>query len=114
MKLTQDYGKCSGPLPGGKDITVVQTREKTLFIQQPVAAGLKPFAGELSARWKRKKAQAKEAGFKSAWEMRKASHQAKHVGYTPTASAEPATPLLDRLEAGNGPVRIIVKDGVQL
>ena len=68
----------------------------------------------LSPNWKRKKQQAAAAGFKSPWEMRKASHQAKHRGYVPTASAEPATPLLDRLEAGNGPVRIIVKDGVRL
>ena len=51
------------------------------------------------------------------WELQKrgkASHQAKHRGYVLTASAEPATPLLDRLEAGNGPVRIIVKDGMLL
>lgn len=27
--------ECSGPLPGGKDITVVQTGEKTLFVRPP-------------------------------------------------------------------------------
>lgn len=101
------------PLSMGKGENEVKLTPNDAPVQ-PVHAGLKPFAGELSTRWKRKKAQAKAAGFKSAWEMRKASHRAKHVGYVPTASAEPATPLLDRLEAGNGPVRIIVKDGVRL
>lgn len=81
---------------------------------QPVHAGLVPFHKQLGKRWKQQKAQAAKLGFKNAWEMRKASHQAKHVGYTPTASAEPATPLLDRLQAGNGPVRHIMRDGVRL
>ena len=91
---------------------------------QPVAAGLRPFSSELSTRWERqkqakakwrqkKRAQAQAAGFKSAWEMRKTKHHAKH-GYTPTASAEPATPLLDRLQGGSGPVRHIMRDGIRL
>lgn len=66
-------------------------------------------------RWESQQLQAKREGFKNAWEMRKAKNLKRNIWaldganrcYVPTASAEPATPLLDRLSAGSGPARTI-------
>lgn len=33
LQVSAPAGECSGPLPGGSDITVVQTGEKTVFVQ---------------------------------------------------------------------------------